>query len=162
MDGVTLLRRACDVGLRVAADGGGRLVIRGPRRAEPVARLLLGHKAAVTAALAADWRAHHREALAQWAAFRPAEAARIAWGELEERWHRLHGARAPEWQCVGCGEPIGGRAALRLADGNRVHVADSLDCLFAFGERWRREAIAGLRALGLDPPAEVLMDTERS
>jgi len=41
---------------------------------------------------------------------------------------------------------------LDLQDGNRVHLADSLDCLFAFGERWRREATAGLRALGLNPP----------
>jgi len=82
------------------------------------------------------------------------EAARLACGELLSRWHRLHGARAPEWQCAGCGEPIGGLAALDLADGNRVHFGDSLDCLLAFGERWRREEAASLRAVGVDPPAD--------
>jgi hypothetical protein len=131
MDGVTLLRRTRAAGLAVVAEASGKLVIRGPRRAEATARLLLAHKPAVMSALATAWRNRHREALAHWSAFRPLdEAGGLAWDELEERWHKLHGARAPEWQCAGCGEPIGGRAALRLADGNRVHLADSLDCLF--------------------------------
>jgi hypothetical protein len=103
---------------------------------------------------AADWRARHREALTHWSASHAAdEAAELAWGEMQDRWHRLHGARVPEWQCAGCGEPIGGLAALDLADGNRVHI-DKLDCLLSFGERWRGEAAAGLRALGLEPPAD--------
>jgi hypothetical protein len=51
MDGLTLLRRAYDAGLRVEADG-GNLLIRGPRHAEPVVRLLAEHKAEVLAALA--------------------------------------------------------------------------------------------------------------
>jgi hypothetical protein len=51
MDGVTLLRRAREAGLAVAAEG-KKLVIRGPRRAEPVARLLIEHKPKVMAALA--------------------------------------------------------------------------------------------------------------
>ena len=50
MDGMTLLHRARDAGLAVAAEG-DKLVIRGPRRAEPVARLLIEHKPAVMAAL---------------------------------------------------------------------------------------------------------------
>jgi hypothetical protein len=101
-----------------------------------------------------DWRARHREALAYWSALHPAaEAARLAWGELLSRWHGLQGARAPEWQCAGCGAPMGGFAALDLADGNRVHI-NKLDCLLAFGEHWRNGATAGLRALGLDPPAD--------
>jgi hypothetical protein len=153
MDGLTLLRRAQDAGLAVDVDG-NTLVIRGPRRAEPVARLLLDHKPVVISALMADWRAGHRKALAYWSAFRPsAEAAALAWGEIQLRWHRLHGARSPAWQCAGCRSPIGGRTALDLADGNRVHL-DGLDCVLRFGERWRREATAGLRALGLNPPAD--------
>jgi len=153
MDGLTLLRRAHEAGLAVAADG-DKLVIRGPRSAEPVARLLIDHKPALLSMLAeaTDWRARYREALAHWRALHPAErAAGLAWGELQDRWHRLNGARASEWQCAGCGQPIGGLEALTLADGNRVHL-DKLDCLLAFGERWRSEAAAGLRALGLDPP----------
>lgn len=50
MDGVALLSEARDAGLDVLADG-ERLVVRGPRRAEPVARMLLDHKADVLAAL---------------------------------------------------------------------------------------------------------------
>jgi hypothetical protein len=51
MDGLTLLEEARGAGLRVAAEG-DRLVIRGPKTAEPVARRLLAHKAEVLAALA--------------------------------------------------------------------------------------------------------------
>jgi hypothetical protein len=125
-----------------------------PLPADLVARIREA-KPALLSALdeALDWRARHREALAYWGALHGAgEAARLAWGELQIRWHRLHGVRAPEWQCCGCGEPIGALAALDLADGNRVHL-DDLDCLLSFGKRWRREATAGLQALGLDPPA---------
>ena len=51
MDGLTLLRRAYDAGLRVEADG-DKLLIRGPRHAEPMVKLLAEHKAEVLAALA--------------------------------------------------------------------------------------------------------------
>jgi hypothetical protein len=104
-----------------------------------------------------DWRARYREGLAYWNALHPAEAARIAWGEIEHHWHMQHGERLPHWQCAGCREPIGGLSSLELADGNRVHLdgAHGLDCLLAFGERWRAEATAGLRALGLDPPPDL-------
>jgi hypothetical protein len=50
MDGLSLLRQAEEAGLAVALDG-GRLVIRGPKRAEPVARLLIEHKSDVLAVL---------------------------------------------------------------------------------------------------------------
>ena len=100
----------------------------------------------------ADWRARHREALVYWSALHSAEdAAALAWGEVQSRWLRLHGLRAPAWQCAGCGEPIGRLTALDCADGNRVHLDD---CLLAFGERWRREATTGLQAHGLVPPPD--------
>jgi hypothetical protein len=105
-----------------------------------------------------DWHVRHREALANWSAFHPAgEAAHLAWGEIENHWHMQHGERVPHWQCAGCRELIGGRSALTLADANRVHFdgAHGLDCLLAFGERWRAKATAGLQALGLDPPARL-------
>ena len=153
MDGVTLLRRARSAGLRVVAEG-DKLVVRGPRRAEPVALLLLAHKPAVIAALAGEWHARHREAAEYWSAFHSsAEAAALTWGEIQLRWHRIHGARSPAWQCAGCRSPIGGRAALDLADGNRLHL-DNLGCLLSFGERWRGEAAAGLQAFRLDPPPD--------
>jgi hypothetical protein len=116
------------------------------REAKPVLLAILAE--------ATDWRVRHREALAYWGALQPAAlAARLAWGGLLARWHRLHGARVPKWQCAGCREPIAGLAALDLSDGNRVHLA-TLDCLLSFGKRWRTEAVAGLRALGFDPPAD--------
>jgi len=126
MDGVTLLRRARSAGLRVVAEG-DKLVVRGPRRAEPVALLLLAHKPAVSAALAGEWHARHREAAEYWSAFHSsAEAAALTWGEIQLRWHRIHGARSPAWQCAGCRSPIGGRAALAeaMVEG-RVYVTRS-------------------------------------
>jgi len=53
MDGLTLLSDAAAAGLTVWADG-DRLVIRGPRAAEAVARRLLEHKPEVVAALEAE------------------------------------------------------------------------------------------------------------
>jgi hypothetical protein len=50
MDGLTLLRRAHAAGLRVEA-AGDMLKISGPKRAEPVVRLLAEHKSAVLAVL---------------------------------------------------------------------------------------------------------------
>jgi hypothetical protein len=115
------------------------------RKAKPALLLVLTE--------ADDWRARHRGAIAYWSALHPAaEAARLAWGELEDRWHRLHRARMPEWQCAGCGELIGGAAALDLADGARVHV-ETLNCVLRYGERWRRAATEALSAIGLEPPA---------
>lgn len=111
---------------------------------------------------AADWRPRYREARAYWSAFHPAdEAAQLAWGELQIRWHRLHGERVPHWECAGCHGPIGGLAAMTLADSNRVHI-DTLDCLLHFGERWRNEATDALRALGLDPPAGSFHERRRA
>jgi hypothetical protein len=137
-------------------EGGGRAV--NPRRNGATAQ----HSTAAPSSgraiptPVADWRVRHREALAYWSAFHPAdEAAQLAWGELQIRWHRLHGEHLPQWQCAGCHEPIGGLAAMMLADGNRVHLGDDLNCLLAFGKRWRSAAASGLRALGLvDSPAE--------
>ncbi|NOS99422.1 MAG: hypothetical protein HOP29_02210 [Phycisphaerales bacterium] len=53
MDGVTLLREAAESGLAVTADD-GRLVVRGPRRLEALAKRLIEHKPMVLAALAGE------------------------------------------------------------------------------------------------------------
>jgi hypothetical protein len=50
MDGLTLLHRANDAGLRFE-NAGDTLVIRGPKNVEPVVKLLAEHKAEVLAAL---------------------------------------------------------------------------------------------------------------
>jgi hypothetical protein len=150
-----LLVSLVDTGRKATQQGGGG--VSNPRRNGATAQ----HSTAESSldrdrrSPSADWRARHREALAYWSAFHPAgDAERLAWGELEDRWHRLLSARVPEWQCAGCGEPIGGHPALNLADGNRLHL-DKFECLLAFGGRWRSEATAGLRAVGLDPPSDL-------
>ena len=51
MDGLILLDRAQKAGLAVRVEG-EKLVIRGPKRAEPLARMLIEHKPDVLAALA--------------------------------------------------------------------------------------------------------------
>jgi hypothetical protein len=153
MDALTLIDQARKAGLAISSSD-GKLIVRGPKKAEPVVRLLAARKQEVLSALAqaTGWRARHREALEHWGLFHSAaEAAGLAWGEIQVRWHRRHGRLASEWQCVGCSEPIGGLPALDLPDGNRVHF-DKFDCLLSFGERWRAEATAGLEALGLKPP----------
>jgi hypothetical protein len=171
MDGLMLLRQASKAGLAVQADG-DRLVIRGPRRAEAVARLLIEYKPEVIAALApaigpsgtvnlgdgsdpAWWRRRFTIRAIHWGLsgrWTKAEADRIAYGELLDEWRNSHGQRWPVSQCAGCDEPLGGLSALSLADENRVHFDEQLECLIRFGRRWRSEAVAGLRALGLDPP----------
>jgi hypothetical protein len=80
------------------------------------------------------------------------EAERLAYGELLDEWRKSHGRRWPFWQCAGCDEPIGGSSTLLLANGNRVHFDEECDCLIRFGDRWRGEATAGLKALGLAAP----------
>lgn len=65
MDGLTLLRQAHHVGLRLEV-AGDKLVIRGPKRAEPVVKLLAEHKAEVIAALANSSRQAEAPAPAPW------------------------------------------------------------------------------------------------
>jgi hypothetical protein len=159
MDGLMLLRRARDVGLAVTADG-DRLVIRGPKRAEQVALLLIEHKPKVLAALlpaeraAQRWRDGYAARISHWflrgrRKWQDAEA--LAYAELLYEWHLLHGRQWPQLQCAGCGEPIADHRALTLADGNRVHF-EAMNCLLLYGDRWRGVAVAGLQRLGVDPP----------
>jgi hypothetical protein len=158
MDGVMLLRHAREAGLRVETEG-DKLVIRGPRNAEPVARLLIEHKPEVMAALAPDvtdcaartallagevspdtttaswWCDFHADRLANHelgGKRAGAEAGRLAYGDCIVRWHRLFGRRWPTWQCPGCDAPIGGLSALSLADGTRVHFDDKLACILRY------------------------------
>jgi hypothetical protein len=155
MEGLTLLRDARAAGLSLARDG-DKLVIRGPRRAEAVAQRLLSRKVELIEALAdaTEWPARHREALTHWRALQPEhEAGRLAWGELQDRWHKLHGERVAPNLCAGCRRPIGDCETLDLGDGNHVHL-DDLNCLLQHGERWRRAATRALVELGLQPPAD--------
>jgi hypothetical protein len=172
MEAVALLRRAQEVGLRVEPMG-DKLLVRGPKRAEAVVKLLEAHKAEVLAALAVGastcergdqgdatantearrWRDLFATRITDW--FHGdrgwEEARRLAWGDLENEWHYQHGKRWPTWQCAGCDAPISGSQALKFLDGNRVHF-EPIDCLIRFGKRWRGEASEALVAFGLEPP----------
>jgi hypothetical protein len=158
MDALIVLSRARDAGLKVEAVG-DKLMVRGPKRAEAVVKLLAQHKAEVLAALSPSiigarwWRERFTAKAVQWfLGDRNWEAAkRLAWGDLENEWHHQHGKRCPSWQCAGCDAPIGGSQALNLPDGNRVHF-EPIDCLIRFGKRWRGAAREALVAFGLEPP----------
>lgn len=140
--------------LTAVAAAGGRFEVRGDRlrlTAREILPLIVVENAL---AEARDWHQRHREALAHHRVLHPeSEATGIAWGEMVNRWHRLHGEKVAEWTCAGCGALIGGREVLMLADSNRVHL-DTLDCLLAYGRRWRGAATRALAAMGLEPPAE--------
>jgi len=104
---------------------------------------------------AAWWRDVYAARLVHWlhGDCRWVEAEAIAYGELLDEWRKSHGRRWPVCHCAGCDEPIGGLSALLLADKNRFHFVDERECLIRFGRRWRGEAVAGLQALGFEPPA---------
>jgi hypothetical protein len=84
-----------------------------------------------------------------------AEAERLTWGELENRWHKEHGERLSADICAGCRRPIDRSEALDQIDGNRVHVDRNFACLIKYGEQWRGTARRALLDMGLKPPAEV-------
>ena len=71
MDGLALLKRARDAGLRVEA-AGDKLLIRGPKHAEPIVKLLAEHKAEVVAALTPEtnqarrWRERFTARIFEW------------------------------------------------------------------------------------------------
>jgi hypothetical protein len=161
LDAVALLRHAREAGLRFEPIG-DRLVVRGPKAAEPMVRLLAQHKAEVLAALAPNpgdvieanhWHERLRTRTFEWAGGkRDRRTARwLAWGDLQNEWWRRNGRRWPAWQCAGCQRPIGASAMIELPDGNHVHL-EPIDCILTFGRRWRSEADAALTSLGLKPP----------
>jgi hypothetical protein len=175
VDALTLLRRAHDAGLRLKPVG-DQLLVQGPRRAEPLVRLLAVHKAAVMAALAevdhsrsatsrelstvaeAEYwkdffaeRAAHREFDG---GYSRADAERLAFGEMILEWHRRYGARPDPHRCAGCGDDMLSEGGLALSDGARVHfdAVRGVGCIITYGQKWRGAAVAALRELGFDPP----------
>jgi hypothetical protein len=175
VDAVMLLRRAHDAGLRIKPVG-DQLLVEGPRRAEPLLRLLAAHKTEVMAALTegddragaasrechraveagilarpGDERAAHREFDSGRSR---ADAERLAFGEMILEWHRRYGACPDPHRCAGCGDGMPSKGGLALSDGARVHfdAVRRVDCIIACGQKWRGAAAAALRELGFDPP----------
>jgi hypothetical protein len=94
VDGLALLKRARDAGLRVEA-AGDKLLIRGPKHAEPIVKLLAEHKAEVVAALtpetnqARHWRERFTARTFEWYGGKREwqKAKQLAWGEILNEWH---------------------------------------------------------------------------
>jgi hypothetical protein len=154
---MSLLRKAKDAGLTVQVDG-NNLLVRGPRRLEPVARELLRHKTIVMAALSSEWQCFYdeRTAIRQHGGYYSRqEAERLAWGEVVNEWHMTHGKRTPHDLCAGCLKSIDdAEELLDHADGTRTHLADGFECITEHGDRWRGAAEKALVAMGLTKPAE--------
>ena len=88
------------------------------------------------------------------------EAERVAWAEMQNRWHMGHGERVSGDICAGCRRPIGSAVALDLIDGCRVHLDDENACLIRHGKRWRAAATRALAELGLWPPPGAEAETQ--
>ena len=155
-----VLDRLAAIGASAEA-AGDRLILRAGSK--PVPADLVGElrrlKANVLSALAysslaqsTDWRARHQESVWFWGALHPKqEALSIAWGEMQYLWRKRHWEPLAAGTCAGCGRPLGSGPVLPLDQGTAVHIA-TLDCVIAYGDRWRSAATRGLRALGLLPP----------
>ena len=169
MTAADVLDAARAAGLSLVVDGADlALKSLGPPAPDDL-DLLRVHKAEIIAALTAaspakqepddagiDWRGWYEEraAIRQFdGGHTREEAERLAWGEVEDRWHRAHGERVPRDVCAGCRRPIGSAVALDLADGNRVHHDHANMCLTQHGDRWRAVATRALAAMGLRSPA---------
>lgn len=99
------------------------------------------------------WRALFLERVGHWSTHHGYEnAQRLAWAELEARWHQAYGERVDPTLCAGCRRPLGSSEVVHLLDGNAVHDAAENDCLIRHGERWRKVAAGALEAMGLSGP----------
>jgi hypothetical protein len=163
-----LIRAATAAGAKLAASG-DKLSVMAPRPLAPeLVEQLRAAKAEILKMLTAEpdedyrapaeaawWRRHFTIRTLHWrlsGRWTKDEAERLAYGELLDEWRKSQGRRWPAWQCAGCDGSIGGLSALLLADENRVHFGEERECLIRFGRRSGGEAVAGLRALGLEPP----------
>jgi hypothetical protein len=114
MDALALLHRAQEVGLRIEPMG-DTLLVRGPKRAEAVVKLLAEHKAEVLAALSPSigswWRGRFPAKAVQWfVGDRDWDAAkRLAWGDLENEWHHQTESAALHGNAQGATRPLAAR-----------------------------------------------------
>lgn len=171
MEVLALIRAAHKAGLTITAED-GTLVVRGPKRAAPVVRQLADVKAEVISVLAraerlrdgtkrsAWWRDRFAVRIAHWSlgCRRPRqEAERLAFGEMILAWHRRYGDCPEPGRCAGCGDEMPSDVGFRIdREGSRVHFdgVRRADCIMAYGQKWRSAAVAGLQALGVNPPPD--------
>ena len=86
---------------------------------------------------------------------RPRENAEgLAFSDVILEWHLRYGARPDPRHCAGCGDELATEAGLVLCDGARVHLdgVRGVNCVTAYGQKWRGAALIALGALGINPP----------
>ena len=152
-----LLDRLAEIGATIRP-AGDHLILRAGSKPVPAALVKRLHRAkaevlAVISPEAPYWGRRFTALTFAWGAGKRdwQTARRLAWGDLQNEWHKKHGRQWPQWQCAGCEKPIGGLDAVNLSDGNRVHF-EPIDCMIDFGRRWRGDARTALVGLGLEPP----------
>ena len=146
MDGVTLVADAQEAGLTMWADG-DRLVVRGPRSAETIARTLLARKAEVLAVLtgAPDFPRSRVPAFA-----RCTDETAVAWRVAAMRGRHPHAPGRPlpfltardvprgGDGCLSCGEPVQDRmAGLAVRCGPCAHAGQLVNDEFVRGGEQR-------------------------
>lgn len=98
-----------------------------------------------------DWGAWFAAETAKRApALGPEGARRRVAGIALNLWNIHHGERGEANRCAGCGGYLPPSAAFTLGDGATIHAYETfMECLIAYGNRWRPAALAGLQRLGL-------------
>jgi hypothetical protein len=104
------------------------------------------------------WRSWLRGRVANWRAVgKPLPwSISAAWGAGEVEWSKRHGTKPPVGRCAGCGKRLD--IGEPMLDGALLHIGGEhgLDCMIAWGSRWRGEARDGLVSLGLNAPKDAI------
>jgi hypothetical protein len=82
------------------------------------------------------------------------KAEALAFGDVILEWHLRYGAHPDLGLCAGCGDELAAGDGLGLCDGARVHLdgVRGVNCVTAYGQKWRGAAMVALEVLGIDPP----------
>jgi hypothetical protein len=104
----------------------------------------------------ASWRNHFKRLLALGGIYREPSGENAEGPVFENvilRWHLRFGASPDPHRCAGCGDKLEAEAGLLLGDA-RVHLDGmrGINCVTAYGRKWRGSAIKVLGVLGMDPP----------
>ena len=148
MEPLAILREAERAGLKLRVEG-DKLMVSGPRKAEPIVRRLAERKAEIMRVLATDWRRLYFKALGELGT--PGRA----WNKVALAWYVARGMAIPRNLCAGCGKPLDGAEAIDLwPHGERAHIG-GYECVIAYGRRWRVTVATALIGHGIPIPAEI-------
>jgi hypothetical protein len=118
-----LLDRLARIGATIRP-AGDRLILRAGSAAVPaeLVRRIRQAKVELLAAVSAHdnerryWHERFTALTFAWGAGKRdwESARRLAWGDLQNEWHKKHGRRWPTWLCAGCEKPVGGLESIYL------------------------------------------------